>query len=104
MHKVKQSLVIAYLAAGLCSHAANAADGAEKNPANLEIHGKLTVHVSEKLNIPIVGPAYVAWSPDDSVLGVSSNYYMKLNTYDNSGHQLSDFHSDGHNLEEILLF
>jgi WD40 repeat protein len=67
-------------------------------PPITTVHGKPTLKLSKKFSLDLPnGTTGVAWSPDGSTLGVSSLYSMKLNAYDGSGHQLSEFESNGNN-------
>lgn len=61
-----------------------------------EAHGKLPVKLSEKFtrSFPLAVTA-VAWSPDGAVLGVATDVGTHLTTFDNSGHQLSEFQAKG---------
>jgi WD40 repeat protein len=70
--------------------------GIHELPSAQETHGKLPVILNEKFSLHFpTGTTGVTWSPDGSILAVSSNYGMKLNTYDGSGRPLSEFKSQG---------
>jgi WD40 repeat protein len=89
----KYFLIIAVMAMG--GFVAGAV-GIRELPSAQETHGKLPVKLSEKFTLQFpLGATGVAWSPDSSILAVSSNVGMKLNTYDGSGHSLSEFKSEG---------